>query len=130
MSCLRRRFLLGSGGWLLTTRLAFAQGAGNQRFELVPESSRITQRVEVGQVRFRRVGRFWMVQVEFRSTSSSEETFEYRVEWFDEAGFKVRGIEAWQPLTLSPNQQETCQAVGQGAEAWSVRMTLRESNVG
>ena len=99
--------------------------ADEGRLKVVYASAAAEQAVVVSGPMFRPVGNFMMMNVKAQNVLSAPVQLEYKVEWYDEQGFPLKGVSGWQTLFLSPNQEEDVRVAGQKQGAYSARITVR-----
>lgn len=93
-----------SGG--VTNSYTFSEGAHESSVNI--GSSTLARHVEVVEPRSVRVedGRL-LAQFDVMNRRSSQLRVEYKVEWFDAAGFEVETIENWTPVVIGGKGSET-----------------------
>lgn len=104
---------------------AFGEAAPAERLEVVYASPQAEAALSITQPMFRPVGNFMMMNVKARNVSAAPARFEYKVDWYDETGFPLKGVGGWQTLILSPNQEEDLRVAGQTRGAYRARLTVR-----
>lgn len=97
------------------------------RAEFIIASGNLRQFVRMEDVRFDNVGEFARSEVDVRNRTSRNLSLEYKVEWKNRNGMTINGINAWQPMLLSPGAKSSIQSVGQDPDAYAIRVTVRET---
>ncbi len=108
----------------LSSPAALAQGA-DSRLEVVYASVDAEGSIDVSSPMFKPVGNFMMMNIKAHNFSAAPVQVEYKVDWFDETGFPIKGVSGWQALFLSPNEIKDVRVAGQKQGAWSARITIR-----
>jgi uncharacterized protein YcfL len=96
------------------------------RLEVVYINRTTQRRIGFGTPSFALVGAFPRMDVEVHNPTTSERRYQYLVEWFGQDGVKQQTSAVWQDVFLLPNQRQTLRSMGQLAEAYSARITIRE----
>ncbi len=75
----------------------------------------------------RRDGRLH-VQFDLRNMRSSNESFEWALEWFDASGFRIDATEHWTPIALGGKGSETIGQTAPTPDASSFKLHARRPN--
>lgn len=93
----------------------------------VIENRSLAGRLEIkNAVAERRGGRLY-VQFDLHNTGRNPLDFEYIIDWFDSAGFKVEALSNWTPMTLGGNTIDsvTATALVPSANRWRLQVRPR-----
>ncbi len=121
--------MAGAFAWSTGPVSAIAQDGEvfvDDRTTVVFTSQGLEGKIEVRNARYRKVGAFTQMQVEFRNSSSRAQALKYKVDWIDEDGFDIRTQSAWKTFNLKPNEITTIQSTGKKPNAWATRISIAE----
>ncbi len=103
-------------------------GGEAQETQKIEGVSAISSKLQMTNVRHeRRDGRLF-VQFELHNTKGSNLAFEWSVDWFDDAGFKIDWPEHWTPTSMTGKGFETISVTGPTQEAASWRLMVQKPN--
>ena len=122
---MRNLFVSGLTTLVLISLSLQAQASPEERLEVIYASAEAETMVTVTNPMFRPVGNFMMMNVKAQNVSTVAARFEYKVDWYDQEGFPLKGVSGWQTLILSPNQVEDLRVAGQVKGAYRARVTVR-----
>lgn len=103
------------------------QGGESGASSLQVDNSNMAHRVTLAlQQQVRREERLQLA-VSMKSNIAYDQTLQYRVDWFDEAGMPVEPDSGhWQPLVLHGGEQKVIQAVALLPSATTFRFSVRD----
>ena len=94
----------------------------SERFIIHPD---LEDEIAVISERIRPVGVLPQAEVTLKNFTEDRYTIEYRIDWYDQDGFKIETLSSWNRLTLTPNGTQDVRSVGKSDKAVSFKMNIR-----
>ncbi|MCZ6642639.1 MAG: DUF1425 domain-containing protein [Gammaproteobacteria bacterium] len=92
---------------------------------LIVSTVELLDAVELGNVRFRKIGQFTQTQVDLVNSSDLPVDLEYRISWQDDQGFDTGGLNSWQFVSVAAQGSESLTSLGKVPEAKNITLTVR-----
>ncbi len=97
----------------------------NPRAKLIISSRQLRGAIELGNARFRKVGKLTQTQIDLVNRTSSTVDLEYQIVWQDYQGFDAGGLKSWHHVSLSAKGTEGLTSLGNVPEAFKITLTVR-----